>query len=357
MKIKYIGNFTDGTGWAKASTYNALALDAAGYDVYCQQVKYNNANVIIEDKILELLNKQSNQFDYTLQNVLPFQYVRYPNTINVGCLPLETTLSHPIWLKNISMMDMMFVPDKISKQMLIDSGVKSEIKIFNYSFNYDRLVNYENKKLIRGIDNMFNFIFIGEFTARKDLENLIRAFHGEFNVAEPVNLILKVNKDSNTINSFISEVKRRMKKPGKMKNEIVISDYLNESDLISITKQCHCFVTSSHGEAWCYPAAEAMALGLSLVYPENTGIDDYAEKGENFGVKSFTEYCYGATDGVDGLYTSDDKWMHMFNSDLRSAMRLAYNNFLKTQQLSKINSELMQKYDYNNKDLTKELFA
>ncbi len=69
MKIKYIGNFNDGTGWAKAATYKAIALDYAGYDVYCEELKYNNVSVILEGKIAELLDKKSDAYDVVIHHV------------------------------------------------------------------------------------------------------------------------------------------------------------------------------------------------------------------------------------------------------------------------------------------------
>lgn len=360
MKIKYIGNFNDGTGWAKASTFNALCLDAAGHDVYCQEVKYNNANVPLHGRILELLDKKSNSFDYTIQHVLPIQYQKYPNTVNVGFIPVEASISNMLWLKNLNMMDMLFVPDKHSETYLKISGLNKECRIFNHSFDYHAILDYERTSPINGLGDTFNFIFVGEFSSRKDLENLVRAFHSEFEYVEPVNLVIKTSGNQENINGFLTEVRKRIKKPGRLKNEYIILNYLDEASLMNVVKQCHCFVTASHGEAWCYPAAEAMACGLKVIYPTNTGIDTYAELGSNYPIPSRSDACYGATDSVDGLYTCEDVWTTVSNIDIRQQMRKAYLDFVSdtNSYAAKCqgNSEIMKKYDYKNNDLTKGLF-
>lgn len=360
MKIKYIGNFTDGTGWAKASTYNALCLDSAGHDVYCKEIKYNSANIELEPRISELLNKESDNFDYTIHHVLPTQYTAYPNTVNIGFLPVESTISNMIWLKNLNMMDQIFVPDSMSKKYLQISGLNKPIKVFNHSFNYSKISEYIPTQNIPELTNSFNFVFVGEFSARKDLENLVRAFHSEFEYAEPVNLFIKTSGNPENVKMFLQEVKKRLKKSNKLKNEILVTGYISENDLLSIYKQCHCFVTASHGEAWCYPAAEAMAAGLRVVYPKETGIDYYASSGVNYPIHSVQDYCYGATDSVDGLYTCEDIWTTISNADLRKEMRKVFTHFIEDQkeflQKSQRNSRVMKEFDYRNSDLVKELF-
>lgn len=360
MKIKYIGNFNDGTGWAKASTYNALALDSAGYDVYCEEVKYNKSNINLENRISELNNK-SGSFDYTIQHTLPTEYVKYKDTINIGVLSVESTISNVSWLKNMNMMDMIFVSDIYSKKYLEMSGVKTECRIFEHSFNYEKIKGYQKTISIQQLQNSFNFVFVGEFSARKDLENLVRAFHSEFDYTEPVNLLIKTNSNDETINNFLNEVKRRLKKPGKLKNEIVVVNYLNEQDLISLMSDCHCFVTSSHGEAWCYPAAEAMAVGLPVIYPKNTGIEMYGKIEENYPVETYIDFCYGATDSVDGLYTCKDLWVNVPNIELRRAMRTAFIDFTTSPDQNKARrdkiSSAMKNYDYRNNKITEGLFS
>lgn len=359
MKIKYIGNFNDGTGWAKASTYNALALDHAGYDVYGQEIKYNQNSVILNDRIVELLNKQSDNFDVVIQHVLPSEYIYFPNAKNIGFVALETlTLRNPLWLKKLNMMDEIFVPNSLSRECLRNSGITKNIKIFHHSFDYNKVANLVPVGGIDELKNSFNFVFVGEFTKRKNLEAVLRAFHSEFNYIEPVSLYIKTNRELKTVTDFCDAVRRNTNKTGRYKKEIIITGYLNEETLLSTVKQCHAFVMPSHGEAWCYPAMEAMALGLPAIYTHGIGIQEYASS-DNYTVSATKDYCYGVNDAVDGLYTSEDLWLSPSIDDIRKKMRNVFNAFMQDRSgfIKKSNnvSSSVACFDYKNNSIVEGL--
>jgi len=342
MKIKYIGNFSDGTGWAKAATYNALALSRV-HDVYCEERKYNSNSVILEEDLLDLLNKKGDGFDYVIQHVLPSDYVYYGNTKNWGFCMLEATLSNKIWLKNLNMMDGVFVPDKRSFDHLYNSGFNRPAKLFPLSFNYERIANSPDSLRLAQLKGSYNFVFVGEFCRRKNLSQLLQAFHGEFNHKEPVNLLIKTSGDTNAIKTFVENVERGLKKNSKLKNILVVNERLSEQDLISVMRQCHCFVTASHGEAWCYPAMEAAALGLSVIYPKETGMEDYLSP--YYSMDANLDYCFGAVDSVDGLYTCEDQWTTVSTKELRDTMRRAYNDYVNNRTIA---GRTVNQYDYRN---------
>ena len=362
MKIKYIGNFNDGTGWSKASTYNALALNVAGHDVYCEEVKYGTQEIVINDKILDLINKKTDSYDMIINHVIPRDYQYINGVKNIGCVELETlTLSNILWLKNLDLMDEIYVPNQASKDCLINSHIHPDkIKIFNHSFDHQKVINNESKVFVEELKNTFNFVFVGEFSKRKNLEVLLRAFHSEFHFSEPVNLYLKTNMDISVINKFKQSIYDRLKLRNRYKKEIIISEFLTEESLWSTIKQCHAFVMPSYGEAWCYPAMEAMAMGIPTIYTDGIGIGDYAPKEANFAVKSTIQPCYGATDAhFSDIYTSNDKWLEIDVLDLQKNMReifeLHRSDIQQYQNISNINKQQMSKYDFNNTDIVRNI--
>ena len=54
MKVLYIGNYKDGTGWANACINNILALDASDVEVVPRAITFNNASGTCPQRILEL---------------------------------------------------------------------------------------------------------------------------------------------------------------------------------------------------------------------------------------------------------------------------------------------------------------
>lgn len=319
MKILYVGNFTDGTGWARAGTYNALCLDQAGHDVYCKEIKYINTSVCLDYRIIELKNKQSEQFDLVIHHVLPSEYVKYPNVKNVGVLELETpSLNNYLWIKNIRLMDEIWFPT----YGLVKAYEKSipNIKKFPHSTDIKKIKETHFKQ-IPELSNSYNFIFVGENNTRKNIEGLINAFYSEFDYYEDVNLVIKTNKGLD-LNSIWNKTRKTL---GRRKNIFLIDKYEEEAAIYNLMKNCHCFVMPSRGEAWCYPAMEACALGLRVIYTNGIGIEEYCRNGLK--INSQIEQCYGVEDAVSDLYTCNDVWCEPDIRSLRSHMRQVYTDF------------------------------
>lgn len=238
----------------------------------------------------------------------------------------------------------------------MDSGIDgNKVKVFNHTFNFNRTAQLDNGQRINNLKGTFNFVFNGEFTKRKNIEALLVAFHTEFDYIEPVNLFIKTNKDANTINEFCSAVRTRLKKGGRYKDEIIISDYIDEASLVSIIRDCHTFVMPSYGEAWCYPALEAMALGIPCIYTDGIGVMDFAV---GWAVNARQSPCYGANDTFDDLYTSNDIWLDIDIKDLQNKMRTVYEFSKNTTAFSSMRDACMQQakmFDFTNKEITRGL--
>jgi glycosyltransferase involved in cell wall biosynthesis len=360
MKIQYISNFGDNTGWAKSATYNALALHLAGHDVACHQMTYNNQSIYFEDDIKQLIEKKFDNPDYILHHYLPKDYKYIGGAINVAVIELDTlNLANTVWIKNIKMMDLVFVPNIASKECLVRSGIDSDkIRIFNNTFNYDKIINTKISVNIPEMNNKFNFAFMGNISQKKNLESLLIAFHKEFDAIEPVNLYIKTSGNIKHAVDFCENVKQKMKRYKPFKREIIISEYLPEEALLAILKQCHAFVMPSHGEAWCYPAIEAMALGIPTIYTKGIGISDYDTCG--YEVESFASPCYAAYDTFEDLYTSEENWLNISISDLQDKMRNLYELYQNDNQSYKDLSEKctnsVNKFNFTNNNIVKDLF-
>lgn len=362
MKIKYIGNFNDGTEWAKAATYNALALDSAGYDVYCEIISYNSntpSQNFLESKLQDLSDKKSEEFNVIIYHMLPSDYKYVSGVKNIGCLELETlTLSNVLWIKKINMMDEIWVPNQASKNCLVNSGIREDkIKILHYSFNFEKVISSQDRNTVLGLNGTFNFAFVGEFLHRKNLEALLIAFHKEFDKSEPVGLLIKTNGSLENATNFCASVKGKMKNRGVYKKEVIVCDYLPEEDLFSLLKQCHSFVMPSRGESWCYPALEAMALGLPVIYTDGIGIDEYVIN--DLAVASHESPCFGANDSLQDLYTSDDNWLEIDILDLQKKMREVFSLYREDPDLyKKISNQCSQeasKFNFTNNESARSI--
>jgi glycosyltransferase involved in cell wall biosynthesis len=326
MKVLYIGNYRDGSGWSDACINNILAMDKTGIDVVPRCVSYSMQHGNPPEKILELEKKSSYNCDICIQHVLPDSYV-YDSTYkkNIGFLAVESSnFKDTAWQHHANLLDEIWVPSLYSKAACRRSGITVPIHVVPHSLDINQYLNAQFTKKIVELENTFNFLFIGEFIERKNISALIKAFHTEFDMTEPVNLMIKTSRQNiDYINNYSESIKRGLKIRTSYKKEIIICGKLNKNDYLSVIKQCHCFVMPSRAEGFCIPALEAMALGLPVIHASNTGMDDFS-----YGIKVMSRMtpCFGAVDTIPFLDNAHSDWSEI---DIRSLMIAMRNYYMK----------------------------
>ena len=336
MKVLYIANYKDGTGWGNAAVNNILALNHAGVDVVPRAVHYNQANIshpVIDD----LERKRATDIDICIQHVLPTAYHYDSAFKNIGVYFTETNnFKYSLWHKYINLLDEAWVCNKSAVHASNASGVTIPVKVFPVSIDMNRYVNLQPTAGVKELQDGFNFCFFGELVHRKNLEDLIKAYHLEFHYSENVNLFFKVSHPSinsdeclKIITQLNEYVQKKLKIRKRYKNVLAISGTLRHQDYLSVMNQCHCMVVPSHGEACCIPVLEAQALGLKVLYTGSTGMDDYVEQSINQQIESVDAECYGANDSLEEIYSSYETWKNININALRKAMRRTYEQYQK----------------------------
>jgi|TARA_R110000824_G_scaffold126068_1_gene285430 glycosyltransferase involved in cell wall biosynthesis len=326
MKILYIGNYRDGTGWGNAGLNNILALHSAGVDVVPRAITFEAADKDYPEEIKTLEKKSTDGCDVCIQHTLPHLYSYDSRYKNIGYLAVETSnFTDTGWQHYANLMDEIWVPSEAAESACISSGVTKPIKIAPHSLDMTKYKAVNGGNQIKEMQSTFNFVFIGEFVERKNLKALIQAFHMEFDTHEPVNLFIKTSKTSiENIQRYAKEIKNGLKIRTKYKEEIIVAGRLEDVDYISVLGQCHCFVMPSRGEAFCIPALEAMALNIPVIHTANTGMDDFCI-GE--AVPSSPTPCLGAMSTLSNLDTAKSDWREINIRELCAAMRRAYQNW------------------------------
>ena len=355
MKVLYIGHYRDGTGWANAAVNNILALHKAGIDVVPRAVSYNNRDSEYPQQIKDLELKSSYGCDVCIQHVLPHLY-NYSSKYkkNIGYLATETTNFKDVgWAQHCNMMDQIWVPSLASKGSCRLSGVKSDIQIVPHSLDISSYLACEEGRQIQELKNSFNFVFIGEFTERKNIQALLKAFYSEFDLMEPVNLFIKTSgKDLEYINNYCEQVKSGLKLRKKYKKEIVVSGKLSEKDYIAVLKQCHVFVMPSRGEGFCIPALEAMSVGIPVISTANTGLDDFSS---SFKVESHKTPCFGAVDTLPHLDSASSEWYEINLQQLKFIMRSMYMKYVSGEFKDCCNQAISNSQQYDHTFIGQEM--
>lgn len=364
MKVLYTSVYRDGTGYAKAALDYILALDAAGVDVVCRPIKLNDATPPIPERIKELEAKPNRgPYDAVIQHILPpfFDYNGYiPH--NIGMFATETDTLNSNWADYAQTMDSVWVFNEQSSTTVKRGTKNLPVRIIPHATDVTRFQKSYNPLPFKdAIKDDFVFYFIGEYNKRKNLIGLLQAFHLEFDIEEPVQLVIKVSCPHPITNeidaarfkveatNYVTKVKEMMRFE-KTKQEILITHPMSDEDIMRLHAAGDCFVCPSHGEAWCIPAFDAMALGKTPVVSDYGGFQEYIDYNTGYLVSGVEIPAYGMTHAVDGLFSSREKWFQADIDNLRLAMRAAYND---RENNPKSRNGIKRAYDYSHKRIGK----
>jgi len=339
MKILFIGNIFEISGWSKAAEGHVRALNEVGVDVTICNIKLTNVpNPDTHPLISDLAKRPIGKPDVIILNTLPFLYQR-SSAKTIGYYMSETDRLTPGWSSSINLLDHAIVPCYTNKQASIASNVKIPISVIPL-VNTVESVEYPIHPVRKNFGNdKFIFYTVGEWTQRKNVEDIIRAFHLEFSPSEPVELLIKTTPQGmQNPAQFINETVERIKSGlgiyrdiSRLKRENIICNYTNEDEINSIHSSCDCFVSASHGEAWCLPAFNALAFGNSVVVPNWGGFAEYCTEKNSYLVSGREDYVHDC----EG-YAGTSKYFYPSIESLRENMRKAYSlkavNLKKKQQ-------------------------
>lgn len=338
MRVLYISNYRDFTGWGEFGTRQILALDTADVDVTARCIKLNANKDEVPERILELENKRGGAFDVIIQNVLP-HYSEYSGRFdkNIAYYMSETSnFMSSTWANHINQMDEAWVPSAHNKLASLESNVTAPIKVIPTAVNLEQFTSPPPPLPLRNqFKDDFIFYTIGEFNSRKNMGALLKAFHLEFHRDEPVQLMIKTSPTGlggnprEVIQNFINGIKTGLKLSPRLtdyKEEIIICENLAGNIIPQIHLTGDAFVSTSHGEAVCLPALDAMGWGRAVIAPNHTGFKEYLNGDNSWLVDTYEDSVFNALDTFGDLMTGRESWYEVSVPSLRRNLRAVYEN-------------------------------
>jgi glycosyltransferase involved in cell wall biosynthesis len=357
MKVLYISHHRQRSGSGEAARNYIRALCSVGIEVSARPILLQGDLDVkdLPEDIRKAEETSSEGSEVCIQHVLP-HYLDYNGNFrkNIAVLITETIgWENSGWAHYVNTMDEVWVPNLDAKDAKYDSEITPPVKIIPHACDINR---YDNVKpaVIPELEGGYTFYYIGEHNRRKRISAFVEAFHLEFASNEPVNILLKVyqpNKPGhetfNEVVQLCNQIKTGLKlyqDTSRYHNELIMANYMSDSELLSLHKACDCFVLSSYGEAWSYPAFDAMALGKSVIAPAVGGPEEYLDDGNNaYLVEGEYVPCIGSMDTFNYLNTGREKWYSIDINNLRWAMREMFNK-----------RELREAYRPNHRDYSFE---
>jgi glycosyltransferase involved in cell wall biosynthesis len=358
MKVLYIGHYKEGTGWSKAAIDLIHAIDSAGIDIVCRDVKLTPRLSDIPEKIKELESKKIDNIDFCIQHLLPHHLVgtsKFKKNI-AYYVGESTTLKYNNWKSSLDLMDEIWVPNHTQLNNMTKDGFKS-IRYVPHAFNLDKY-SVNDKKINFGQKNgTFKFYYIADINDRKNIESVIKCFHSEFHKYEPVSLVLKIKKFGanpddlrKQLKNMCNSIKQTLRIYPKIEDyhdEIIITDDMTSNEIDMLHQACDCMVNVTHGEGWSIPSFDAMCFGKTPICSNEGGPKEYiSDKNAGTLINGIYNICEHTDAAFSNIFTGRESWFVPDEEETKDAMRFYYENRDTINRNKGI--EIAQKFSYQS---------
>jgi glycosyltransferase involved in cell wall biosynthesis len=363
IKILGLGVFKSGTGYDKAAIENMMALNTIpNVELVVRSIRMTNGNGEVPYQIKQFEQNNLDNIDIILQYNLPSEFVYTDKALNIGAFAYETDNILPTgWETNLSLMDQILVPCSKQREAL-SAPLQTKTKIIPYSVDTQKFnESYEEIDFNLPKDTV-KFYTISEFNKRKNISALLLAYYSAFTCDDNVVLILKCHVPSRNpqestkiIKETINDIKngtRLSNNANRYPKVILLTNFLSDSEIHSLHKTCDIFVSASHGEAWCFPAIDAIGFGNYIIAPNYGAFKDYIINNHlGLLVDGQTSPCFGVMDAPKMIYSSKERWFNVDVGELADNMLRAYRDI----DYIKNSNFKQERKEYINNNVSREI--
>ena len=320
------------SGYAAAGREYVYCLAANGVDVKAAIFNSSEDSALLspEEKGY-FLSLQSKNIEYRtiIHNMVPNLWQREEGKNNIGFMFWETDKFPKMWYGFLGQADKFWVCWDVTKTALMGAGVPEYfIKVIPPVVNTNTF-NPGIKPLQLNTGRGFNFVSVFQYSYRKGLDVLLKAYYEEFEVNDEVCLVLKgYGQDSSAkqetiLKEWIRWFKRVVPKSaypkiafrgGVIANN-VFANFLRSGDV---------FVLPTRGEGLGMPMLQSMACGVPVITTGWGAQTQFVNNDNGWMID------YGAVNVSNMFhspaYEADHRWAEPNQDHLRSLMREAYNN-------------------------------
>lgn len=337
-KVLYVAPIRDLTGYCQAAIHTILGLDAAGVDVVPACVKLTSQSGEPPERLLELEKKSTEGITHIIQNLLPNCMIYKGGAKNIGYFYCETSnFSSSAWQYNLNLMDEVWVSCPDNAIAAKDSGVTKPIKVVPIPCDTNKFQTKSLPLTNLQTGNPYLFYFIGDFSYRKNITDVVRAYFTQFTRRDNVKLVLKTYCDGMSSQESTDKIKQEIeliKKNMRMHTSdslypevIIITGYLSVETIERLHATCHCYVSAERGAAWNIPAFEAMAYGNWVIANSYGGQTQFLNAQNSNLVRATPSQVYGMGHcGYQGVYSGTEMWADPSLFQIGQQMKIAYDN-------------------------------
>lgn len=330
-KTLFVGPLRDFSGYASASRDYVRALNDSGLRLVTRDLRYDGGKYERNHFEKTVASRDVQNVNIVIQQTTPNEMHPKEGCFNVGVFCWETDRIPELWVKQLNLMDLVVVPCEQNRLVAKRCGVLTPVELIPYSCDSSRYKQKPEPYVMQGVDNCFKFLAICQYSKKKGIDPLLKAYLSEFSGNENVVLLLKTYfgpndgiQEQQKMHEIIKVVKNALRLKSYPKIQL-IHQVLSHEDINRLYATADCYCLPSRGEGWGVPHFDALGYGLPAIATKGTGPEVFINDDCGWLVESHDSPCVDMPHPHDFMYTARDNWKEPQVCDLMRCMREAYN--------------------------------
>jgi len=330
-KTLFVAPLCDFSGYASVARDYVRALnDTGGLQIVTRDLRYDGGKYKKNHFEKMLAKRNTQDVNIVIQQTTPNEMEPKSGCFNVGIFCWETDRVPDEWVSQLNRMDLILVPCKENLFAAKKSGVHTPIELMPYSCDTSKYQREFAPYETPGSDGAFKFLAVCQYSKKKGIDPLLKAYFSEFTPEDNALLILKTYFGPNDgpaerekMRGIINIVRKALRLKSYPKIQL-IHEVLSFEDMERLYATADCYCLPSRGEGWGVPHFDALGHGLPAIATKGTGPEVFIDNDCGWLVESHLSPCVDMPHPHDFMYTAKDNWREPQVNDIRKCMREAH---------------------------------
>ncbi|TFH25844.1 glycosyltransferase [Candidatus Bathyarchaeota archaeon] len=329
-KALFVAPLRDFSGYASVSRDYARALNNAGLTIVTRDLIYDNGQYKRNSAECTWADNNTQGVNIVIQQTTPNEMEPKAGCFNVGIFCWETDRIPDLWVNQLNKMDLILVPCEDNLLVARKCGVITPVEKVPYSCTINKYEKSLVPFITPGAEDAFKFLAVCQYSKKKGIDPLLKAYLSEFGEYDNALLILKTyfgpndgEAEAKKMHEILNVIKRalRLKKYPRIQ---LIHEVMSFDDIERLHATADCYCLPSRGEGWGVPHFDALDYGLPVIATKGTGPEEFITPECGWLVDSHMSPCIDMPHPHDFMYTAQDNWREPQVCALKRAMREAY---------------------------------
>jgi len=272
--------------------------------------------------------------DIVAQHTTPNETERKGGVFNVNIFCWETDRIPEEWVVQLNQMDLIVVSCDENVKACRRSGVTVPIEKVHFACDINKYnLDVVPFKLPQNLNNRFKFLSVCQYSKKKGVDALLKAYFSEFTSKDNVLLILKTYitpndgpKEKERIHSILNAMKTILRLNDYPPIQL-IHEVMSDEQITKLYKTADCYVLPSRGEGWSIPHFDALGFGLPAIATNWAGPTEFINPSCGWLIPYNMSPVCDMMHPFPYLYTAKDNWAEPHVCALKDAMRSAFEEW------------------------------